>query len=105
MFKKIVQSISESLQSDGSIADLHLQKSHSNNLLELSMDLKRSVTFVKSLDSIKAEYEESQYDEIEKRYAKIEQSYTKDFHKIHKDFEKDINLLLQKMGKDIKKAF
>jgi len=90
---------------EGDIGNLFLGKAKNNNLTELDIKIKRMTVFIKSLESIKDEYKESDEEKIEKIYSSIEKKYDSKLKSLYIKFEKDLNTVLFDMGNDINKTF
>ena len=62
--------------------------------MELSFSGTKTLTKLKSVETIKAQYVEEDWLTIEKLYSKITTEASKDLDKLVSSFEKDLNLII-----------
>lgn len=81
----------------GDILSVFIAKAKSNDLMELEIKGSKVLGKVKSLETLKGEYKEEDWDNLEKLYAKYTHNASTYVEKAIKEFEKNINIAIKNL--------
>lgn len=88
---------------DGEALKLSISKAKHHNLMELTFSGSRLLPSLPSVESLKDEYQEDDWDNIEKMYKKFTEKRSEEIEKIVKKFETDLNNVVIEMQKEMGK--
>ena len=88
------------LNVDGELIDLSI-KMGKNKLVEISVQGKRTLPKLKSVETLKREYSEENHKELEKIWKDLSAKESIKIEKLLKDFEKNLNDVILEMEKEI----
>lgn len=91
------------LRVDGEALTVRIKQAKHNDLMELSFEGTRVLSQLKSVEHLKGEYREEDWDSIEKTYTNVTKKYSAEIDKLVHTFEKDLNKLVIAMQKDLGK--
>ena len=90
------------LSADGELIDLSI-KMGKNKLVEISIQGKRTLPKLKSVETLKREYSEENHKELEKIWKNLAEKESAKVEKLVKDFENNLNAIILEMEKEISK--
>lgn len=85
----------------GQLIDLGVKMNPKNSLIEITVQGKKSLTSPKSVQRLKAEYDENDFKQIEQIWKKVSKEKSKIAEELIKEFENDLNSLIIDMEKEI----
>jgi len=87
----------------GDLITLSLNKAKYNNLMEIEVSGKFTLSNLKSAERLKSEYSEEDWDTIEKIWNRLSEKYGNKIEKQIKKFEQDLNNTIIDMEKELEK--
>jgi len=109
-FKNYIENVNEDTNADyngftvsGNMIDISVQKADYTNLMEISIDGRRTLPNIKSAESFKNEYDEDSWLSIENTWAEVAKKHSKAADKLLQKFERDLNKVLKDLEKDLVK--
>ena len=90
------------LDIEGQLIDLSI-KMQKNKLVEISVQGKRTLVKLKSIETLKREYTEDNHKELERIWKNLAEKESAKIEKLVKDFEENLNNIILEMEKEIGK--
>ena len=90
------------LNVNGELIDLSI-KMGKNKLVDVSIQGKRTLAKLKSVETLKREYSEENHKELEKIWKNLSERESVKIEKLVKDFENNLNNIILEMEKEISK--
>lgn len=90
------------LDVQGHLLDLSIRM-QKNKLVQLEVSGKKTLVKLKSIESLKREYDEENHKELEKIWKGIAESESAKIEKLVQKFEEDLNEIVLEMEKEISK--
>lgn len=90
------------LDIEGQLIDLSI-KMQKNKLVEISVQGKRTLVKLKSIETLKREYTEDNHKELERIWKNLAEKESAKVEKLVKDFEESLNNIILEMEKEIVK--
>lgn len=87
----------------GEALTLSVNKSKHNNLMEISFSGSRILTKLPSVETLKDEYGEQDWDTLEKMYRVFTKKYSAEAEKLLNKFEQDLNKIVIEMQDEVGK--
>lgn len=88
---------------DGTVLDVNIEKAEFTNLMKIEFSGSKTLTGLKSVESLKSEYQESDWGKLEKYWENLAKKKSVEIDKLVKKFEKDLNSIIVSMEKDLSK--
>lgn len=90
------------LDVQGHLLDVSIQM-QKNKLIEVSVQGKRTLSKLKSVETLKREYTEDNHKEIERIWKNLAEKESAKVEKLVQDFEENLNNIILEMEKEIAK--
>ncbi len=88
------------LNVSGHLIDLSIRMGK-NKLVEVQVQGKRTLQQLKSIETLKREYSEDNFKELEKIWKNLADKESKKIEKLVQDFEENLNTIILEMEKEI----
>lgn len=88
------------LNVSGHLIDLSIRMGK-NKLVEVQIQGKRTLQQLKSIETLKREYSEDNFKELEKIWKNLADKESKKIEKLVQDFEENLNTIILEMEKEI----
>jgi hypothetical protein len=89
------------LDAYGDLFNISIAQSKNNNLMEIVVQGRQTLSSIKSAETLKSEYQEKDWITIEKLWAKMAHKRGKEIDTLLHKFEKDLNKVVVQMQKDM----
>ncbi len=87
----------------GNALEVKIDRMQYNNMMQIQFSGNRALTSLKSADTLKSEYDDSDHSKLEKYWANLAKSKSIEIEKLVNRFEKDLNSVIVSMEKDLSK--